>query len=160
MYFWLCWTFVAAHRLFPSCWACSLVEVLRLLTAVASVVAGLGLWGLGLIVVVHGLVAPWHVGSSQTRDRIMSPTFTVRFLTTGPPGKSCMWFTCMLSHFSCVQLCATLRTVACQASLSMRFPRQAYWSGPPFPSLEHLPDSGIKPVSVYISCIGRWVLYH
>ena len=29
---------------------------------------------------------------------------------------------------------ATLQTVACQAPLSMRFPRQEYWSGLPFPS--------------------------
>ena len=33
---------------------------------------------------------------------------------------------------SCVQLFATAWTVACQAPLSMEFPRQ-YWSGLPFP---------------------------
>ena len=38
-------------------------------------------------------------------------------------------------------------TVAHQAPLSMGFPRQAYWSGLPFPSLEDLPDPGLKPVS-------------
>ena len=32
-----------------------------------------------------------------------------------------------------------------QALLSMRFPRQEYWSGLPFPSPEDLPDPGIKP---------------
>ena len=37
----------------------------------------------------------------------------------------------MLSHFSHVWLCATLRTVACQAPLSMGFSRQEYWSGLP-----------------------------
>jgi len=26
----------------------------------------------------------------------------------------------------------------------MEFPRQEYWSGLPFPSPRHLPDSGIK----------------
>ena len=35
--------------------------------------------------------------------------------------------------------------VAHQASLSRRFPRQAYWSGLPFPSPGDLPDPGIKP---------------
>ena len=41
----------------------------------------------------------------------------------------------MLSHFSFVQLFATLWTVALQAPLSMRFSRQEYWSGLlPFPS--------------------------
>ena len=38
---------------------------------------------------------------------------------------------CMLSHFNCVQLCVTLRTTARQASLSMGFSRQGYWSGLP-----------------------------
>ena len=34
----------------------------------------------------------------------------------------------MLSHFSYVQLFATPWTVACQASLSTGFSKQAYWS--------------------------------
>ena len=38
----------------------------------------------------------------------------------------------------------TPRTVACQASLSMEFSRQEYWSGLPFPSPEELPNSGIE----------------
>ena len=38
-------------------------------------------------------------------------------------------------------------TVACQASLSMGFSRQEYWSGLPFPSLGDLPHPGIKPTS-------------
>ena len=40
----------------------------------------------------------------------------------------------MLSHFCHVQLFATTWTVAHQASLSMEFSRQEYWSGFPFPS--------------------------
>ena len=36
-------------------------------------------------------------------------------------------------------------TVAHQASLSMEFSRQEYWSGSPFPSPEELPNPGIKP---------------
>ena len=35
--------------------------------------------------------------------------------------------------------------VACQAPLSMRFPRQEYRSGLPFPSLGDLPDRRIEP---------------
>ena len=53
----------------------------------------------------------------------------------------------MISHFSCVQLCLTLWTVAQQAPLSMGFSRQEYWSGLPFPSPGDLPDPGIKPMS-------------
>ena len=37
--------------------------------------------------------------------------------------------------------------VAHQAPLSMGFPRQAYWSGLPFPSPGDLPDPGIEPMS-------------
>ena len=42
-------------------------------------------------------------------------------------------FTLPLSRFS-EKVSATLWTMACQAALSMRFPRQEYWSGLPFPS--------------------------
>ena len=37
--------------------------------------------------------------------------------------------------------------VACQAPLSMGFPRQQYWSELPFPSPEDLLDPGIEPTS-------------
>ena len=56
--------------------------------------------------------------------------------------------TYVLSHFSHVQLCATLWTVAPQASLSMGFSRQECWSGLPFPSPGDLPDPGIEPTSL------------
>ena len=52
---------------------------------------------------------------------------------------------CMLSHFSHVQLFATLWTVARQPPLSMGLYRQAYWSGLPFPPPGDLPNPGIKP---------------
>ena len=38
-------------------------------------------------------------------------------------------------------------TIACQAPLSMGFPRKEYWSGLPFPSRGDLPNPEIKPVS-------------
>ena len=56
---------------------------------------------------------------------------------------SCLLY--MLSRFSRVWLFSTLWTVACQAPLSMRFSRQEYWSGLPFPSPGDLP--GIEPGS-------------
>ena len=52
-------------------------------------------------------------------------------------GDSKDWLACMLSRFSRVRLCATPRTVAHQALLSLRFSRQEYWSGLPFPSPMH-----------------------
>ena len=43
--------------------------------------------------------------------------------------------------------CNSQWTVAHQASLSVGFPRQEYWSSLPFPSPGNLPNSGIKPTS-------------
>ena len=51
---------------------------------------------------------------------------------------------CVLSH---VQLFATPWIVACQASLSMGFFRQEYWSGLPFPPPGDLPYPEIEPIS-------------
>ena len=62
-------------------------------------------------------------------------------------------FMLILTRFVCVYACAlsrvqlfvTLWTVAHQASPSVEFSRQEYWSGLPFPSPEDLPNPGIKP---------------
>ena len=54
---------------------------------------------------------------------------------------------CVLSHFSCVQLFVTAWTVAHQSPLSMKFSRQEYWSGLPYPLPGDLPDPGIKLTS-------------
>ena len=54
--------------------------------------------------------------------------------------------TCVLGHFSRVQLSATPWTVAGQAPLSMGF-SQEYWSGLPFPPPGDLPNPGIDPAS-------------
>ena len=48
-------------------------------------------------------------------------------------------------------------TVACQASLSVGFPRQEYWSGLPFPPPGNLPDPGVEPASPASSALtGRF----
>ena len=52
-----------------------------------------------------------------------------------------------VKSLSRVQLFATLWTVAYQASPSVGFSRQEYWSGLLFPSPGDLPDPGIKPGS-------------
>ena len=54
----------------------------------------------------------------------------------------------MLSHFSRVWLFVTPWTATCQASLSMGFSRQEYWSGLPYPPPGDLPDPGIEPASL------------
>ena len=52
-----------------------------------------------------------------------------------------------VKSLSRVRLFATPWTVAYQAPLSMRFPRQESWRGLPFPSPEDLPDPGMEPGS-------------
>ena len=51
---------------------------------------------------------------------------------------------------SFAQLCSTLCSPMhpCQASLSMEFSRQEYWSGLPFPPPGDIPDPGIEPMSL------------
>ena len=55
-----------------------------------------------------------------------------------------------LSH---VRLCASPRTAAHQAPLSMGFSRQEYWSGLPFPSPGDLPAQGSNP---RLLCLLHW----
>ena len=61
---------------------------------------------------------------------------------------------CMLSHLSCLRLCATLGTVARQPPLSMRVSGQEYWSGLPFPLPGDLPKPGIQPRSPALQAIS------
>ena len=51
---------------------------------------------------------------------------------------------CVISH---IGLFATPWIEACQAPLSMEFPRQEYWNGLPFLSPGNLPHPGIEPAS-------------
>ena len=58
---------------------------------------------------------------------------------------------CVLVTQSCPTLCDPMdwsplsMKPSVQAPLSMKFSRQEYWSGEPFPSPGNLPDAGIKP---------------
>ena len=59
---------------------------------------------------------------------------------------------------------ATPWTVACQAPLSVGFPRQEYWSGLSLPSpgdlSNPLDQTRGRTQGTYVSCIGRQILYH
>ena len=55
---------------------------------------------------------------------------------------------CILSRFTHVQPFVTLWTAARHAPLSIRLPRQEYWSGSPFPPPGDLPNPGIEPSSL------------
>ena len=81
---------------------------------------------------------------------------TVKFFRNSDPN---FWFkiflsylknhsACMLSRFSRVWPFVTPWAVAHQASLSVEFSRQEFWSGLPCPPPGDLPDPGIKPESL------------
>ena len=61
---------------------------------------------------------------------------------------------------SCLTVCDPM--MDCQASLSMEFSRQEYWSGLPFPPPGDLPSPGIEPVSLASSALhtGSLPLHH
>ena len=61
---------------------------------------------------------------------------------------------------SCVQFFAVLWAAAHQASLSMGFSQQEYWSGLPFPTSGDVRDPGIEPKFPASPCIGNQILYH
>ena len=101
----------------------------------------------------------------------------------------CIYVHACLVAQSCARLFATLWTIACQASLSMKCSRQEYWGvcvcvtqlcqtlcwfftiwaiweaprilefGLPFCTPGALPIPGVKPLSFVVSCIGREILY-
>ena len=51
----------------------------------------------------------------------------------------------------------TTWTAACQAPMGMGFPRQENWHGLPFPSPGHLPNTGVKSMSlVYPASVGKF----
>ena len=67
---------------------------------------------------------------------------------------------CMLSHFSCVQLCATSRTIAHQPPLSMGFPKKEFWCGLPCPPPAVISNTGTDPASHEQVLHCRQILNH
>ena len=57
----------------------------------------------------------------------------------------------MLIDQLCPKLFATPWTVAHQGPLSMKFSRQGYWSGLPFPFPGDLPHPGIDPMPLTLA---------
>jgi len=85
----------------------------------------------------HGLYSPWHRKRSDTTKRL-----SLSLSINESERKK-------VKSLSCVWLFAIPWTVVYQASLSMGFSRQEYWSGLPFPSPGDLPDPGIQ---TQVSC--------
>ena len=67
---------------------------------------------------------------------------------------SCLFLMYVL-NCSVVPSSAAPWTVAHQAPLSMRFSRQDYWSGFPFPPPGDLPNTEIEPVSLPLALPGK-----
>ena len=90
---------------------------------------------------------------------ILNPAF-LRLRSSLPPdvkdNSRTQVHACMLSCFSCVQLFATLWTVARQAPQSMGFSRQECWSGLPCPPPVIFLTQGSKPGFLHY----RWILSH
>ena len=129
MYLQLRWVFIAVHglSLVAASRGYTLLPVHRLPAAVASLVARRRLQG-----------AP---ASAAVANRLGCSAACGIFLDQGSNLVSLHW----LSHFSCVQLCATLWTAACQTSLSM---------GLPCPPPGDLLGLGIKPASLASTCLA------
>ena len=75
--------------------------------------------------------------------------------TCGVGGRKDKWFLLIIQLYECLLSCSVVSnslqapwTVACQAPLSMRFSRQEYCSGLPFPSPGDLPNPGVEPGSL------------
>ena len=61
---------------------------------------------------------------------------------------------------SCLTLCNTIWTAACQTPLSMGFSRQEYWSGLRCSPAGDLSDTGIEPASLLSPALaGGFVLF-
>ena len=71
--------------------------------------------------------------------------------------KFCM---CVLSHLSCVWLCATLLAVASQSPLPMGILQARILEWVAMPSFRESSQSRDQTCMSYVSCIGRQVLYH
>ena len=72
-------------------------------------------------------------------------------------------YTVLLLLLSCSAVSNSFETpwnVACQAPLSIEFPRQEYWSGRPFPLPGDLPDPRIScnspPLQAYSLPLSQW----
>ena len=81
----------------------------------------------------------WFQGMYTKRTRSQAKPHTQA------SARVCLCVCVCVCVVSPVQLFVTLWTVANQASLSMGFSRQEYWSGLPFPPAGDLPNPGIKP---------------
>ena len=96
------------------------------------------------------------LGSTQQGELLLLGRWHLQAPYPHPPSTSTLEegisidsfvFVVVVVVLTCVQLLATLWTVAHQVPQSMEFSRQDHWSGLPCPSPGDLPHLGIKPPS-------------
>ena len=93
--------------------------------------------------ILEWVVFPFSMGSSQSRNRTRVSCIAGNSLPVDPHRKPKK----KMKQLSHAQLFVTLWTVACQASPSMGFSLQKYWSGLLFSLPGDLLDTGIEPES-------------
>ena len=111
---------------------------------------------------IHSSILAWKIPWTEEPDRLQSMGSQRVGYVLSPPLNLCScWKHWLLMAHSCNLLLLLLlfkrlsrvqpfvipRTAARQASLSMEFSRQEYWSGLPCASPGDLPNPGIKPRS-------------
>ena len=89
----------------------------------------------------------FRVCQSLSRVQLFATLWTVACQSLSRVRLSVTPWTEACQSLSRVQLFVTPWTVAWQSPLSIRFSRQGYWSGLPFPFPGDLPDPGIEPGS-------------
>ena len=93
----------------------------------------------------------WRESLSRTTCITLSSRLLVLPQMTLNTTCNSLWMETFYNHAKSLRLCPTPAipwTVAHQATLSMGFSRQGYWSGLPCPPPGDLPDSGIEPMSL------------
>ena len=103
------------------------------------------------------------VGSCHTTAWISRMYPYIPSLVNLPPTPSCS-LRCVSASAellqSCLTLCDSMDCSLPDSSAHGILREKKYWSGLPFPPPGNLPERGIEPKSLAISCIGRWILYH
>ena len=118
---------------------------------------------------VHGILQgrildwvaiPFSNRSFQPRDWTWSPTLQADSLLSEPPGKPEITLCVYAKSLSCVQLFATLWTVAHQAHLSMGLSQVRILEWVAMPSSRGSSRPRDQNCVSYVSCIGKHILYH
>ena len=87
--------------------------------------------------VIKTCFIPWDLSLCGTVELVPWISIQWRIIQTFFRLNPVLLLLLLLSHFSSVWLCVTPWTAAHQAPQSMRYSRQEYWSGLPFPSPQH-----------------------